>query len=145
MGWCFDGLTRARASGAPRHVLKEPKRTRSEMRDPSRTSKKLCAKTAPLSEIVKLKDNTFDAALCSCTSSKLKETGYLKVDRETGSLELMGSGLDSISCLRLNPVGVTTYTESGDPPNAVPACCTSSKWSETVNLKVNILQQSAQF
>ena len=91
-----------------------------------------------LSETVKLKGDTFDAALSSCTSSKLSKTANLNVDSETGSFELMGSGLDSISCLRLGPVGVTTYTESGNPPSTVPACHTSSKWSKTVTSKVNI-------
>ena len=90
------------------------------------------------SETVKLKDKTFDAALSSCTSSKIKETVYLNVDSATSSLELMGSRADSISCLRSSPVGVTTYTESGDPPSTVSACHTSSKWGKTVNLKVNI-------
>ena len=89
------------------------------------------------SETVKLKGHTFDAALSSCTRSKLKETVYLHVDSETSSLELMGSGAGSISCLRLSPVGVTTYTESGNPSSAVPAGHASSKWSKTVNLKVN--------
>ena len=90
-----------------------------------------------LSETMKVKGNTFDAALSSCTSSKLSEIVNLNVDSETGSIELMGSGLDSIFCSRLSSVGVTTYTETGDPPCAAPSCYTCSKLSETVNLMVN--------
>ena len=98
-----------------------------------------CYTGSKFSETVKLKGDTFDAALSSCTSSKSSETVYLNVDSDTGSLELMGSGLDSISCLRLSPVGVTTCTESGDLPSAAPACHTCSKLSKTMNLKVNTL------
>ena len=96
-----------------------------------------CHTGSELSETVKSKGNTFEAALSSSTISKLSETVCLNVDSETGSLELMGSGLDSISCFRLSPVGATTYTESGDPPSAAPACHTVSKLTKTVNLKVN--------
>ena len=85
-----------------------------------------------LSETVKLKGNTFDAALSSCISSKSSETENLNVDSETGSFEPMGSGLDSIFCLRLGPVGVTTYSQSEDPPSTAPACHTLLKLSKTV-------------
>ena len=112
--------------------------TESNLRPLQRVPLLPCYTGSKLSESVKLKGNTFDAALSSCTSSKLCEIVYSNVDSETGSLELMGSGLDSIFCLRLSPVGVTTYTESGGPPSTAPACHTCSKLSETVNLKVNI-------
>ena len=75
---------------------------------------------------VKLKGNTVDTALSSCTSSKLSETAYFNVD--TGSLEWVGSGLG----LRLSPVGATTYTESGNLHSTVLACHTRSKLSKTV-------------
>ena len=71
------------------------------------------------------------AAPSCCTSSTLSETTSLKVDSETGSLELAGSGLDSISYLRMSSAGDTTYTGSGDPPNAAPSCYTYSKLGET--------------
>ena len=65
--------------------------------------------------MIELEVSPASAAPSCCTGSKLSETVKLNVDSETGSFELMGSGLDSISCLRLSPAGVTTYTESGDP------------------------------
>ena len=64
----------------------------------------------------------------------MSETANLNVDSETGSLELMGSGLDSISCLRKSSIGETAYTGSGDPPCAAPTC---SELRETVNSGVN--------
>ena len=61
-----------------------------------------CYTGSELSETVKLKGNTFDS--------------------ETGGFNLTGSGLDSISCLRVSSVGATTCTGSGDPPSAAPSC-----------------------
>ena len=52
----------------------------------------------------------------------------------TGSLESMGSRLDSISCLRMSSIGEMAYTGSGDPPGAAPTC---SELKETVNSEVN--------
>ena len=62
------------------------------------------------------------AAPSRCMSSKLSDTANLSVNNETGSFELMGSGLNSISCLRKSSIGETAY---------------AAKLSETVNLKVN--------
>ena len=89
-------------------------------------------------KIVELEASPASATPSCYTGSKLSETVHVNVDNDTGSLEWVGSGLDSISCLRFSPVGVTTYTEKWRPPITVPACHTCSKLSKTANLKVNI-------
>merc|ERR1712209_108032 len=76
---------------------------------------------------------------------------------EAGTIDVTGSGLESISCLgksfvrvevplvrsSCSSVGATTCTGSGDPPSAVPFCYTGSKLGETVNLKVNSFDSEA--
>ena len=60
----------------------------------------------------------------------MSETANSNVDSETGSLESMGSGLDSISCWRMSSTG----DGSGELPGAAPTC---SKLRETVQSEVN--------
>ena len=64
----------------------------------------------------------------------MSETANLNVDSETGSLKSMGSGVDSISCLRMSFIGEMACNGSGEPPGAAPTC---SKLWETVNSEVN--------
>ena len=52
----------------------------------------------------------------------LSETANWNVDSESGSLESMGTDLDSISCLRRSCKGETAHTGRGDPPCAAPKC-----------------------
>ena len=74
------------------------------------------------------------AAPSCCMSSKMSETAKLNVDSETGSLGSMGSGMDSISCLRLSSIGEMAYTGSGEPPGAALTC---SELRKIVNSEVN--------
>ena len=46
----------------------------------------------------------------------MSETANLNVDSETGSLKSMGSGVDSISSLRMSFIGEMACNGSGEPP-----------------------------
>ena len=85
------------------------------MGDPSSTSKELRFKAAPVAPTPR-RCRQSDGPRSFIVHRIETECDYASdVDDGTGSIEWMDNGMGS----RRSPVGMTTYTESGDPHNIV--------------------------
>ena len=74
--------------------------------------------------------------------SELEETANPEVNAsvsEMGNFDFTDSGPESIPCLGMSSVDVTTSSGRRDPPNDAPSGYMGSKLRETTNLKASTL------